>query len=322
VSDELLVVSSAIRAASTHNSQLRTALQGEEGDFGGAVEADGDADGADATVDVELHAVEAVEAFDVFFCAERSEDGAEDGHADLASVGVAGEHEVDQAATGMGYDGVGEVGAVGHEQDGAVGAVGDGGVQVGHVGYGVVDAAEPEAAAGALDGDVFVDQKRDADGRKDGADGGRAEDGVVVAHDGEALRAVDAVEEACAVLHGVHGEAAAERAVGDEVAGEEDEVGLERVDVGDDAGDECGLGVLVEVDVGDLGDAEVAEGVGQVGDGDGAGEDADLVTGDLGGVEAEAGRGDGGAEQEFAPGYERLFLLKERLIGEISGHGL
>ncbi len=71
----------------------------------------------------------------------------------------------------------------------------------------------------------------------------------------------------------------------------------------DDAAQEGGLGELVEVDVGDLRDAEAGEGGWEVVDGEGAGEDAEFVAGDLGGVEGEADRG-GGAEEEVAPGEE------------------
>ena len=70
------------------------------GEFGGAVEAEGHAYGADAAVDVELHVVEVEEAFDVFFAHGGKDEGAEDGEADLAAVGVAGEHEVDEREGG------------------------------------------------------------------------------------------------------------------------------------------------------------------------------------------------------------------------------
>src|SRR5882757_3417165 len=51
--------------------QSRTAwdsgrVQGDDGDLGGTVEAEGEAHGADAAVDVKLHPVEAIEAFGVF----------------------------------------------------------------------------------------------------------------------------------------------------------------------------------------------------------------------------------------------------------------
>ena len=90
--------------------------------------------------------------------------------------------------------------------------------------------------------------------------------------------------------------------MGDEVAGEEDEVGGEGVDFVDDALEEEGLGVLVEVDVAELDDAIAVEGGGEIGDGDGAVDDVDFVTGDLAGVEGEAGGGGAGAYEEVSPG--------------------
>ena len=87
---------------------------------------------------------------------------AEEGKSDLAAVGVAGEHEVDELAAGVCDDGVGVVGLVGHENDWAVGLRWDGEVEVGVAGAGVVQAAEPEAGAVAFDSDVLVDQDGDA----------------------------------------------------------------------------------------------------------------------------------------------------------------
>ena len=76
-------------------------------------------------------------------------------------------------------------------------------------------------------------------------------------------------------------------AVGDEVAGEQDEVGGEGVDVADDAFEEEGFGVLVEVDVAELDDAVAVEGGGKICDGDGPVDDVDFVASDLAGVESQ-----------------------------------
>ncbi len=76
--------------------------------------------------------------------------------------------------------------------------------------------------------------------------------------------------------------------MGDEVSGEQDEIGSEGVDFADDALEEERLGVLVEVNVAELHDAITVEGAGQVGDGDGAVDDIELVTSDLAGVEGHA----------------------------------
>ncbi len=103
-------------------------LEGEGGDFGGAVEAEGKANCSDASIDVELHSAELVGAFGVDAAQGREDKGAEDGEADLAAVGVAGEHEVDQGAARVGDDDVGEVGRVDHEEDGPLRVGGDAGV--------------------------------------------------------------------------------------------------------------------------------------------------------------------------------------------------
>lgn len=79
--------------------------------------------------------------------------------------------------------------------------------------------------------------------------------------------------------------------MGDEIAGEENQVGLERVDVVNDALEEKGLGVFVEMNVADLDDAVVVERGGKIGDGDGAADDVDLVARDLARVKGKSGGG-------------------------------
>ena len=125
-------------------------MQGDDGDLGWAVEAEGQAYGADAAVDVKLHLVEAVVAFGVLHAHWWQDKGTDERDSELAAVGVAGEHEVDERAAGMSDDVVGVVGFVGHEQDGAIGFGGDGEIEVRMALAGVVDAAEPEARAVAL----------------------------------------------------------------------------------------------------------------------------------------------------------------------------
>ena len=217
-------------------------------------------------------------------------------------MGVAGEHEVDEMAAGVGYDFVGIVGRVGHEQDGAVRFDGEGEIEVGVAGAGVVDAAEPEACAVALDGEVLVDQDGSAVGGEGFDDQRGVEGDVVVAEDGVAEGCGEGGEDLGAAANGVAASDEGEGAVGDEVAGEEDEVRGKGVDLVNDALEEEGFGVLVEVDVADLDDAVAVEGIGQVGDGNGAVDDVDLVAGDLAGVESQTG-GDGAcAYEEISPG--------------------
>ena len=105
-------------------------------------------------------------------------------------------------------------------------------------------------------------------------------------------------------------------AAGDEVAGEEDEVGVERVDLRDHFLEEPRLGVLGEVDVGDLDDAVVEEGVRQVADGDGAVVDDVLVASGESGVEPEASSGEGRSGEEGAAGQRHAGAdALERLLG-------
>ena len=123
------------------NKFLSGRVKGEKGDLGWAVEAEGQAYGADAAVDVELHLVEAIEALGIFLAEWGQDDRTQKREPDLAAVRVAGEHEVDEWTAGMLYDVVGVVGLMRHEDDGAVGFRGYGEVEIGMAGVGVVCAA-------------------------------------------------------------------------------------------------------------------------------------------------------------------------------------
>src|SRR5437016_6216555 len=94
--------------------------------------------GADAAIDVELEVAEAIEAFGVLLAHGRQNEGAEEGQADLATVGVAGEHDVDEGAAGVGENVIGVVWLVRHEDAWTVGFGGDGEAGVGTAGAGVV----------------------------------------------------------------------------------------------------------------------------------------------------------------------------------------
>ena len=161
-------------------------MEGEERDFGGAVEAEGDAYGSDAAVDVELHFVEMVDAVGVDLAHGWEDEGSKEGKLDLSTVGVAGEHEVDERTAGVLGDDVGVVWLVCHEDDWAVGVGGDGEVEIGVAGAGIVDSAEPEAGVAALDGEIPVAEYGGAFAGEGVGDHGCADGDVVVAEDGVA----------------------------------------------------------------------------------------------------------------------------------------
>jgi|SRR5271163_811663 len=149
----------------------------------------------------------------------------------------------------------------------------------------IVDTAEPEAGAVAFDRKVLIDQNRSAVGGEGVDDDGGVEGYVVVAKDGAAEGSGERGEDLGAAADGVAAGDEGEGAVSDEVAGEEDEVGGEVVDLADDALEEEWFGVLVEVDVADLDDAVAVEGSREICDGDGTVDDVDFVACDLAGVE-------------------------------------
>jgi hypothetical protein len=286
------------------------ACERDVGDFWGAVEAHGEAYGAEAAVDVELHVTEVEEAFDVLAAHGREDERAGEGQAHLAAVGVAGEHEVDHGEAGVEDDFVGEVGLVDHEEDGGARDGRNGEVEVGDACAGVVGAADPDAVAAALEGDVGFERLDDVAG----SDGD-----VVIAEHGEALGSGEAAEDFGAESRGLPGELVTEWTAADVVTGEQDEVRLEGVDAVDGVGEEPGFGVLPEVNVGELGDAEVGEGVGQILNGEAALGDFEVVTPVGSAVEANGRGGPGRTEEEGAAGVGRNMQVSPR-VGLI-GHG-
>ncbi len=88
-----------------------------------------------------------------------------------------------------------------------------------------------------------------------------------------------------------------------------------------DAAHKRRLTIPVVMDVADLDDAEVAEGVGEVVDRNRTRDNADLVTGDFGGIESQAARrSERRADQKLAARKESLVVPSHRVIGNISGH--
>jgi hypothetical protein len=284
------------------------------GDLGWAVEAEGQAYGADASVDVELHVVEVEEALHVLDAHGWKDERADEGQAELAAVGVAGEHEIGQREAWVPDEAVDVVWLVTEYDAGGVGLGWDGEAGVWGVDAGVVEAAEPEVVAAALDGDVAVDEDRRTVGFERIDDVGFADHGVVVAEDAEALGGFEAGEDFGADAGRFPGVLVGEGASADEVAGDEDEFGVEQVDLANDLFEEPGLGELFEVEIADLDDAEALEGVGQVADGEGAVGDVVLVAGVGAGVGCDSKASDGGTAEEAAARHGHW-------IGRRSRHG-
>ncbi len=72
-----------------------------------------------------------------------------------------------------------------------------------------------------------------------------------------------------------------QRAPGNEISGDNDEVGREFVDTVNDVLEEDRLGELVEVNIGDLGDAKTVKRPGKIADPNCSFDEIELVAGDL-----------------------------------------
>lgn len=263
------------------------------GEFGGAVEAEGEAYGADAAIDVELHVVEVEDAFDVLLAHGGKDQGADDGEADLAAVGVAGEHEVDEREAGVQDDPVHVIGLMAHEEHRCMGPGGDGVVEIGLACASVVGSTEPEDVAASLEGRIAVDE----DGRSVGLEGANdvlgADTDVVVAEDAEALRRLERREDLGSCASGLPCDGEGAGATADEVASDKDEVRGECIDLGDHAFEEKGFGVLLEVNIAHLDDAKALERVGEIADRDSAVGDLEFVACMRSSVGSEANTGGG-----------------------------
>ncbi len=291
-------------------------MQCADRDLRGAVEAKGNADGADTAIHVQLRATDAVKTVREESAEGRQGEGAYAGDADLAAVGVAGEDEIDVVAARVGGDCGGIVGLVRHQQDRRIGVWGNRQIQVRLAKGDVVHTGEKDVSAAVVDADVLVDEQRQAIGLHVVANDARADDGIVVAEDAEANRAGEGAEDFGAAGSGGEGDINRHGATTGEVAGDEQEVGLERVDLVNDAAEKEILGVLLEVDVGDLDEAESAERRGQVGQEKGALNNLEFMPGPLVRVEGDCGNGGKGTGNKGAPGEQgrrsRLVELDNR----------
>ena len=231
---------------------------------------------------------EAEEAFYILFAHRWKDERAYQRETYLAAVGVAGKHQVDEREAGMLDDGVDEVRLVAHEEYGGVGRAGDGRIKIAVAGAGVAGAGEPEVVAAAFDGEVVVDQDGGPMVLESVDDVLGAYGDVVIAEDGIALRGGDALEDFGTEAGCPEGDGGGARASADVVAGEQDEFRFEGVDAVDGLFEEPGLGVLLEVDVAELDEAEAYEGVGEIDDGEGAVGDFQLVAAMGAGVGGQA----------------------------------
>ena len=256
--------------------------------------------------------IEVEHAFDVLLAHGRKDEGAEDGEADLAAVGVAREHEVDEREAGVLDDRLDVIGLVAHEDHGCTRVGGNGEIQVGDTGSGVVGAGEPEEVATALEGEVAVDQDGSAVGLEWGNDVIGTDVDVVIAEDAEALGSFESGEDLGSYAGCFPGLAEGEGSAADEVSGDEDKVRSHGIDLRDHVLQEVGLGELFEVDVAELNDPEVLEAVGEIADGDGEAGDLPFVTRMRSRVDgyAEACSCEGGTEKAAAGEVKGSWLAR------------
>jgi len=92
--------------------------QSEVGEFGGTIQAEGQAHSPDAAIYIELHVVEVEHPFDVLLAHRWKDEWANDWEPNLTTMGMTGEHQVDQWESGVEDDVFDVVGLMAHEDDG------------------------------------------------------------------------------------------------------------------------------------------------------------------------------------------------------------
>ncbi len=219
-------------------------------------------------------------------------------------MGVAGEDEVDGVTARVSGDRGGIVGLMRHEQNRRIRVGRDGEIEVGAAEGDVVNAAKENVCVTVVDANVLIDEDGKAVGLEVVADDAGADDGVMVAENAEAEGAGKSAEDFRAAGGGGEGDIDRHGAAAGVVAGDEEEVGLEGVDLVEDATEKKVFGVLLEVDVGNLNEAEAIESRGKGGEEEGAGENLALVPRPLVGIEADSGDGSEGAGKEGAAGEQ------------------
>jgi len=219
-------------------------------------------------------------------------------------MGVAAEHEIDCLSGGVRDEKVSVVGGVAHEDNGLIGHVanarGDGAVRVGTALNGIFQSREPESAAAALDGHAIVAQHGNAVGLEGRSNCVGFDEKIVVSENGDDLFALDLSEQIRALPSGSDGKRCSGDAVADKIAGEKDEVGIERIDAIDSMAKKEGFGEFVHVNIAHLSDAQPVEGRSQARDVNIAPRDFNPVTFNFSCIEGQAGGRTHGCFEEAA----------------------
>jgi hypothetical protein len=251
------------------------ANQCDVGQLGGAVEAERKAYCTDPSIDVELHVAEVEKAFDILLAHRGKDERADVGKADLATVGVAGQHDIDERKAGVEDDLVDVVRLMAHEENRGV---------------------------ATLERGIAVDEDRSAVSLERLDDVFSSDVDVVIPENAETLWGFEGREDFGTDAGGLPGDGKIAGAAADVIAREEDEVRIEHVGLLDHALEEEGLGVLLQVDVAHLDDAEVLESVGQVANRESDLGDFEFVAGVGAGVSGEADACRGGSGEETPAG--------------------
>ena len=181
----------------------------EEGNFGAAIEADGSADAADATIHVELRCPQLKKSFNVFAAAGWKPHGTEDRQIHLAAMSMPAENQRDCLPRRLRTQLIDIIRRMAHQDDRFIGLVTDarGDGQVG--GWlsvaRIVKPGEPEPASAAFNRHVCVAKHCDVVEPQGFADMLFTGPDVMIAKDGISLFALETAEQLAALPGRVDG---------------------------------------------------------------------------------------------------------------------
>ncbi len=236
---------------------------------------------------------------------------------------VAAEHEIDERKTRVVLKDVDVIGFVDEIDDGSAGFAGNSEIGVRGAGAGVIGSTDVEPLHIALEWKKAIDKNGRTVGFEFMDHDVRADAHIVVAQDSEALRGLEAREDLGSQARGADANAAGARAAADKVSGQQHHFGFQGVNALDNVDKVAGLGVLLQVEVGDLRKSHADKGVRQVSKSKRTLGDFDLMATVRSGVDTKADgccarSGEEGATREIGQCVWCSFGVRWRELGD--GH--
>ena len=160
-------------------------------EFCGTVKAERHTDCANTAIDIKLHVAELELTSDILPSHGWEDKRPQSGQANLAAMGVPGEHQVDQRKSGMPDDGICVVRFVDHQDDRSTGIRWNSDVEIRYPIGRIVGSSDIESVVATFEREEAVNEDRGAVGFERLDDTLRSYGNIVIAEDGEALGSLE-----------------------------------------------------------------------------------------------------------------------------------